>query len=139
MTERNLTILQHRSITPSNLHLGHTYTTIIADTLKKYKEIQGYDVFFTTGTDEHGQKLFQKSEEAGKTPLEYIDPIVASAKRLWKKLEINYDAFVRSTDPQHEKNVRNFSKNFMTREKFINQFIKDIIVLLANLSGQRRN
>lgn len=89
-----------------NLHLGHTYTTIIADTLKKYKEIQGYDVFFTTGTDEHGQKLFQKSEEAGKTPLDYIDPIVASAKELWKKLEINYDAFVRSTDPQHEKNVQ---------------------------------
>lgn len=89
-----------------NLHLGHTYTTIIADTLKKIREIQGYDVFFTTGTDEHGQKLLEKSKEAGKKPLEYIDPIVDSAKELWKKLDINYDAFVRSTDPVHEKNVQ---------------------------------
>ncbi|WP_100065665.1 methionine--tRNA ligase [Miniphocaeibacter massiliensis] len=89
-----------------NLHLGHTYTTIIADTLKKIREIQGYDVFFTTGTDEHGQKLLEKAKESGKTPLEYIDPIVESAKVLWKKLGINYDAFVRSTDKQHEKNVQ---------------------------------
>nr|WP_243661028.1 methionine--tRNA ligase [Miniphocaeibacter halophilus] len=89
-----------------NLHLGHTYTTIIADTLKKIRQIQGYDVFFTTGTDEHGQKLLEKAKEAGKEPLEYIDPIVESAKELWKKLDINYDAFVRSTDKQHEKNVQ---------------------------------
>ncbi len=89
-----------------NLHLGHTYTTIIADTLKKIREIQGYDVFFTTGTDEHGQKLLEKAKESGKKPLEYIDPIVDSAKELWKKLDINYDAFVRSTDPVHEKNVK---------------------------------
>lgn len=89
-----------------NLHLGHTYTTIIADTLKKIREIQGYDVFFTTGTDEHGQKLLEKSKESGKKPLEYIDPIVESAKELWKKLDIDYDAFVRSTDKQHEKNVQ---------------------------------
>ena len=89
-----------------NLHLGHTYTTIIADTLKKIRKIQGYDVFFTTGTDEHGQKLLEKANEVGKKPLEYIDPIVDSAKELWKKLDIDYDAFVRSTDKQHEKNVQ---------------------------------
>ena len=88
------------------LHLGHTYTTIIADTLKKYKEIQGYDVFFTTGTDEHGQKLLEKATEAGKTPIDYINPIVDSAKALWEKLDIHYDAFVRSTSEQHEKNVQ---------------------------------
>lgn len=90
----------------SNLHIGHTYTTIVADTLKRFKEIQGYDVFFTTGTDEHGQKLLEAAQKAGKKPLEYIDPIVESAKELWKKLDIKYDAFVRSTDPQHEKNVQ---------------------------------
>lgn len=89
-----------------NLHLGHTYTTIIADTLKKIRKIQGYDVFLTTGTDEHGQKLLEKATESGKKPLEYIDPIVDSAKELWKKLDINYDAFVRSTNKQHEKNVQ---------------------------------
>ncbi len=88
-----------------NLHLGHTYTTIIADTVKRYKQLQGYDVFFTTGTDEHGQKLLEAAQKAGKEPLEYIDPIVESAKALWKKLDIRYDAFVRSTDPVHAKNV----------------------------------
>ena len=92
----------------SNLHLGHTYTTIIADTLKKFKKIQGYDVFLTTGTDEHGQKLFEKAKEKnmGDNPLNYIDPIVKSAKDLWKKLDIDIDSFVRSTDKVHEKNVQ---------------------------------
>lgn len=89
-----------------NLHVGHTYTTIIADTLKKIKKMQGYDVFFTTGTDEHGQKLLEKATEAGVTPLEYIDPIVESAKKLWEKLGIDYDAFVRSSSKEHEKNVQ---------------------------------
>ncbi len=92
----------------SNLHLGHTYTTIIADTLKKFKKIQGYDVFLTTGTDEHGQKLYEKAQEngMGDNPLNYIDPIVESAKDLWKKLDIDIDSFVRSTDKDHEKNVQ---------------------------------
>ena len=89
----------------SNLHLGHTYTTIVADVLKKYKQAQGFDVFFTTGTDEHGQKLQESAIKAGKAPLEYIDPIVESAKELWKTLDIDFDAFVRSTDKIHEKNV----------------------------------
>ncbi len=89
----------------SNLHLGHTYTTIVADVLKKYKQAQGYDVFLTTGTDEHGQKLQESAIKAGKKPLEYIDPIVDSAKELWKTLDIDFDAFVRSTDKIHEKNV----------------------------------
>ncbi|WP_300410047.1 methionine--tRNA ligase [Lagierella sp.] len=89
-----------------NLHVGHTYTTIIADTLKKIKKMQGYDVHFTTGTDEHGQKLLEKANESGITPLEYIDPIVESAKELWRKLDIDYDAFVRSSSKEHEKNVQ---------------------------------
>lgn len=89
-----------------NLHLGHTYTTIVADTVKRYKQLQGYDAFFTTGTDEHGQKLLEAAQKAGKEPLEYIDPIVDSAKALWKKLDIRYDAFVRSTSDAHAKNVQ---------------------------------
>lgn len=89
----------------SNLHLGHTYTTIVADVLKKYKQAQGFDVFFTTGTDEHGQKLQESAIKAGKAPLEYIDPIVESAKELWRTLDIDFDSFVRSTNKIHEKNV----------------------------------
>lgn len=90
----------------SNLHLGHTYTTIAADTLKKYKTIQGYDAFLVTGTDEHGQKIQQSALKKGMKEKEFIDEIVDSAKKLWETLEIDYDEFVRSTDEQHEKNVQ---------------------------------
>lgn len=93
-----------------NLHLGHTYTTIIVDTIKRFKEIQGYDCQFITGTDEHGEKLLTKARKAGLTPVEYINPIVKSAKELWEKLDIKYDAFIRTTDPQHEKNVQEIFK-----------------------------
>lgn len=89
-----------------NLHLGHTYTTIIADTIKKFKEAQGYEVFFVTGTDEHGQKIATQAEKYNQEPIDYINPIVESAKKLWEKLEINTDAFVRSTSPEHYKNVQ---------------------------------
>lgn len=105
MKEKNFYLTTPIYYPNSNLHLGHTYTTIVADVLKKYKQAQGYNVFFTTGTDEHGQKLQDSALKAGKKPLEYIDPIVESAKKLWKALNIDFDAFVRSTDPIHEKNV----------------------------------
>ena len=90
----------------SNLHLGHTYTTIVADTLKRYKKIQGYDAYFVTGTDEHGQKIQEAAKEAGKSPIEFTDGIVDTIKDLWKTLEIDYDEFVRSSDVEHEKNVQ---------------------------------
>ncbi|SHH47936.1 methionyl-tRNA synthetase [Anaerosphaera aminiphila DSM 21120] len=89
-----------------NVHIGHTYCTVAADCIKRYKELQGYDVFFTTGSDEHGQKIELKAKEFGLEPKEYVDKIVDSIKKLWKDMDINYDAFVRSTDPQHEKNVQ---------------------------------
>ena len=89
-----------------NLHIGHTYCTVAADAIKRYKTLQGYNVLFTTGTDEHGQKIEEKAKEAGKEPLEYIDAIVADTKKLWKTMDIDYDSFVRSTDPVHEKNVQ---------------------------------
>lgn len=89
-----------------NLHIGHTYSTVAADSIKRYKTLQGYDVFFTTGTDEHGQKMEEKAKEAGLEPKEYVDNIIVSIKELWKKLEIDYDSFIRSTDEQHEKNVQ---------------------------------
>ena len=89
-----------------NLHLGHTYTTIVADTLKRYKNIQGYDAYLVTGTDEHGQKIQDEAKKRSMTPLEFTDGIVATVKDLWKKLEIDYDQFVRSTDKNHEENVK---------------------------------
>lgn len=90
----------------ANLHLGHTYTTIIADTLKRYKNIQGFDAYLVTGSDEHGQKIQEAAEKVGKKPIEFTDGIVDSIKELWERLEIDYDSFVRSSDPNHEKNVQ---------------------------------
>ena len=89
-----------------NLHIGHTYTTVAADAIKKFKQLQGYDVFFVTGSDEHGQKIQEKAKENGVTPKAYVDKIVANIKSLWTTLEIDYDVFIRSTDPHHEKSVQ---------------------------------
>ena len=88
-----------------NLHIGHTYTTVAADSIKRYKKLQGYDVFFTTGSDEHGQKIQEKADENNMAPKEYVDKIVVDIKKLWEMLEIDYDSFIRSTDPHHEKAV----------------------------------
>ena len=89
-----------------NLHIGHTYTTVAADTIKRFKKAQGHDVFFVTGSDEHGQKIEEKANEAGKTPKQYVDDIVADIKVLWEMLEIDYDVFIRTTDDYHEKVVQ---------------------------------
>lgn len=85
----------------ANFHIGHCYTTIIADAIARYKRLNGYDVFFQTGTDEHGLKIEQKAREAGVTPKEYVDEIILNAKDLWKSLNISYDYFIRTTDEQH--------------------------------------
>ena len=84
-----------------NFHIGHCYTTIIADAIARYKRLNGYDVFFLTGTDEHGQKIEKKAIEAGVSPKEYVDKIVENAKDLWKSLDISYDKFIRTTDSEH--------------------------------------
>ncbi len=88
------------------LHIGHTYSTVAADTMARYKRFQGYDTFFLTGTDEHGQKIEDKAKEAGVTPKEYVDKIVAGIKDLWKLMNISNDKFIRTTDDYHEKAVQ---------------------------------
>ena len=89
-----------------NLHIGHTYTTIVADVIKRYRQLKGDEVFFVTGTDEHGEKIATTAEKAGMTPKEFTDGIVASAKKLWSDLGINYDCFRRTTDEEHVKAVQ---------------------------------
>ncbi|SHH76434.1 methionine--tRNA ligase [Sporanaerobacter acetigenes] len=89
-----------------NLHIGHTYTTVAADTLKRYKKLMGYDVMLVTGSDEHGQKIQEKAKENGVSPKEYVDGIVKDIKELWAMLDISYDAFTRTTDIEHEKAVQ---------------------------------
>lgn len=90
----------------ANLHIGNTYTSIICDAVKRYKIEQGYDAYYVTGSDEHGEKLATVAEKNGKTPLEYIDPIVESIHELWAMLDIVPDTFVRSSGEQHEKDVQ---------------------------------
>ena len=90
----------------ANFHIGHCYTTIIADAIARYKRLTGYDVFFLTGTDEHGEKIEKKAMENGVTPKEYVDKIVDNAKDLWKSLGISYNKFIRTTDEYHEKAVQ---------------------------------
>ena len=94
----------------ANFHIGHCYTTISADAIARYKRLSGYDVFFQTGTDEHGQKIEKKALEKGVTPKEYIDPIIDNAKDLWASLGISYDYFIRTTDEDHKKKVQEIFK-----------------------------
>ena len=94
----------------ANFHIGHCYTTIIADAIARYKRLTGYDVFYLTGTDEHGLKIQKKAEEAGVTPQEYVDDIVDNAKDLWKSLNISYDKFIRTTDKEHIECVQKIFK-----------------------------
>ncbi len=89
-----------------NLHIGHAYTTVAADALARYHRLIGRDVFFLTGTDEHGQKIQRRAQAAGKAPKEYVDEIVSNIKALWKKLHISYDDFIRTTDERHMKGVQ---------------------------------
>jgi len=89
-----------------NWHLGHAYTTTCCDTIARYKRLSGYDVFFLTGTDEHGQKINERANKAGKTPKEFVDELVADIKRLWSLMDISYDKFIRTTDDYHVKSVQ---------------------------------
>ena len=87
----------------AKLHIGHAYCTTIADSIARYKRLSDFDVFFLTGSDEHGQKIEQKAEEQGVTPIEYVDKIVAGFQNLWKRLNISNDDFIRTTQKRHEK------------------------------------
>ena len=90
----------------SNLHIGHTYCTVMADAMARFKRLQGYDVMFLTGTDEHGQKIQTKAIEKGVSPQAYVDEIVDGIKDLWATMEISYDDFIRTTEPRHIKRVQ---------------------------------
>ena len=85
----------------ADFHIGHCYTTIIADAIARFKRLEGYDTFYLTGTDEHGEKIQKKAQEAGVSPKEYVDKIVENAKNLWKSLGITNDKFIRTTDEEH--------------------------------------
>ncbi|HJA68048.1 MAG TPA: methionine--tRNA ligase [Candidatus Mediterraneibacter cottocaccae] len=91
-------------------HIGNTYEVVLADAIARYKRSQGYDVFFQTGTDEHGQKIELKAEEAGVTPKEFVDSVSGEIKRIWDLMDTSYDKFIRTTDDYHEKQVQKIFK-----------------------------
>ena len=91
-------------------HIGNTYEIVLADSIARYKRFEGYDVFFQTGTDEHGQKIELKAEEAGITPKEFVDNVSTEIKRIWDLMNTSYDKFIRTTDDYHEKQVQKIFK-----------------------------
>ncbi len=93
-----------------SLHIGHTYTTVAADTISRFKKLQGYQTYFLTGTDEHGQKIENAAKEAGLEPQAYVDGVVEGIKKLWDTMDIAYDQFIRTTDPDHQKTIQRIFK-----------------------------
>ena len=107
MSERKTYYITTPIYYPSdNLHIGHSYTTVACDALSRYKRLEGYDVMFLTGTDEHGQKIQDKAAAVGKTPKQYVDEIVTNIKALWELLDVKYDRFIRTTDDYHEEAIK---------------------------------
>ena len=93
--------------TSSKPHIGNTYEIVLADVIARYKRLQGYDVYFQTGTDEHGEKIEMKANEAGVNPQEYVDGVAGVIKDIWDVMNTSYDRFVRTTEDNHVKIVQN--------------------------------
>ncbi len=87
-------------------HIGNTYEMIFTDAIARFKRMQGFDVFFMTGTDEHGLKVEQKAEQKGVTPKQFVDGVAGEIKRIWDLMEVSYDKFIRTTDDYHERAVQ---------------------------------
>lgn len=116
MSEKNFYITTPIYYPSGKLHIGSAYTTIACDVLARYKRLMGYDVFYLTGLDEHGQKIQSKAEEAGITPQEYVDGMAVGVKELWELLEISYDKFIRTTDDYHEEVVAKVFEKLLAQD-----------------------
>ena len=117
------------------LHIGHSYTTVAADAMARYKRLKGYDVMFLTGTDEHGQKIQRVAEKRGVTPKQHVDEIVEGIKKMWKLMKITNDKFIRTTDDYHIKAVQKIFKNYMITGTFTKASMRAGIALLASHFG----
>ena len=107
---KNFYISTAIAYTSGKPHIGNTYEIVLADSIARYKRLKGYDVYFQTGTDEHGEKIEKKAKESGVTPKEYVDDISTEIKRIWDLMDTSYDNFVRTTDVNHEKVVQHIFK-----------------------------
>ena len=109
-TDKKFYITTAIAYTSSKPHIGNTYEIVLADSIARYKRMTGYEVYFQTGTDEHGQKIQEKAEAAGITPQEYVDGVAGEIRRIWDLMNTTYDKFVRTTDPEHVKKVQKIFK-----------------------------
>jgi len=131
MTEKKTYYITTPIYYPSgNPHIGHCYTTLACDCLARYKRMQGFDVMFLTGTDEHGQKIEKKALEKGVTPQKYVDDIVANFVRLWERIGITYDRFIRTTDDYHVESVQKifkelFDRSFIYKGEYVGKYCTD--------------
>ena len=91
-------------------HIGNTYEIVLADSIARFKRMQGYEVFFQTGTDEHGQKIEEKAKAAGITPKQFVDNVAGQIKNIWDLMNTSYDKFIRTTDTDHEKQIQKIFK-----------------------------
>ena len=91
-------------------HIGNTYEAVLADSIARYKRLEGYEVYFQTGTDEHGQKIEQKAEEKNITPKAFVDGVAGEIRKIWDLMNTSYDKFIRTTDTDHEKQVQKIFK-----------------------------
>lgn len=110
MTKKPYYITTAIAYTSGKPHIGNTYEAVLADSIARFKRQQGYDVRFQTGTDEHGQKIEIKAEEAGVTPKAFVDGVAGEIKNIWDLMNTSYDKFIRTTDEYHEKQVQKIFK-----------------------------
>ena len=113
--------------TSAKPHIGNTYEVVLADAIARYKRMAGYDVYFQTGTDEHGQKIQEKAEAAGVTPQEYVDNVAGQIKDIWDLMNTTYDRFVRTTDPEHRNKVQKifakmYEKGDIYKGKYVGKY-----------------
>ena len=121
------------------LHIGHSYCTVAADTMARYKRLTGYDVRFLTGADEHGQKIERIAKQVGVTPQQYVDKIVASIKELWKLMKISNDDFIRTTEPRHQKAVQKIFRRLYEQGDIYKSEYEGLYCCLLYTSTGRRS
>ena len=120
-------------------HIGNTYEIVLADLIARAKRMEGYDVFFQTGTDEHGEKIEIKAQNAGVTPKRFVDDRAGEIKRIWDLMDTTYDKFIRTTDEQHEQQVQKIKKSSTSKAIYTKARTRAGIALPASLSGRKVN
>ena len=116
-------------------HIGNSYEIVLADSIARFKRKDGYDVFFQTGTDEHGQKIELKAQEAGITPKEYVDNVAGTIRKIWDLMDTSYDHFIRTTDDYHEKQVQKIFKKLYNQGDIYKSSYEGLYCCLLYTSG----